>query len=74
MQNEQIARINELARKMKTPEGLTEAEKQEQASLRAAYIAEFRASLQSQLDHTTIVRPDGSREKLTPRDYPKPRS
>ena len=33
MTKEQIARINELARKSKTPEGLTEAEKAEQQEL-----------------------------------------
>ena len=35
---EVIARINELARKAKTPEGLTEAEAAERAVLRRAYI------------------------------------
>ena len=34
MTNEKIARINELARKSKTPAGLTEAEKAEQQALR----------------------------------------
>ena len=63
MKKEEIERINALARKMKT-EGLTEEEKLEQANLRAAYIAEFRQSLKNQLDNTTIVRPDGTREKL----------
>ena len=38
MKQEQIDRINELARKAKTPEGLTEAERAEQAVLRRAYI------------------------------------
>lgn len=74
MQKEQIDRINALARKMKTPEGLTEEEKLEQASLRAAYIAEFRRSLKNQLDNTTILRPDGTKEKLAPKDSPKTNS
>lgn len=74
MQKEQIDRINALARKMKTPEGLTEEEKLEQASLRAAYIAEFRHSLKNQLDNTTILRPDGTKEKLAPKDSPKTNS
>jgi len=64
MEKEKIARINELAKKSKTDVGLTEAEKQEQAALRAEYIAEFRASFACQLDHTVIQRPDGSRETL----------
>ena len=71
MKKEEIARINELARKMKTPEGLTEEEKLEQAGLRASYIAEFRQSLKNQLDNTTIVRPDGTKEKLVAKDQPK---
>lgn len=64
MEKEKIARINELAKKSKMPEGLTEAEKQEQAHLRAEYIKEFRASFANQLDHTVIQRPDGTKESL----------
>lgn len=63
MEKELIDRINFLARKSKS-EGLSEEEKTEQAALRAAYIAEFRASLRGTLDNTVIERPDGSREKL----------
>ena len=59
-----IDRINELARKAKTAEGLSEEEKAEQQKLRQAYIEAYRASLRSQLDSTVIVRPDGSREPL----------
>ncbi len=62
---QQIDRINELARKSRTPEGLTEAEKAEQKQLRAAYVAAFKQSLVSQLDSTYILRPDGTKEKLT---------
>jgi len=61
---EKIARINELARKSRTTEGLTEAEKTEQAALRREYIDAVKANLQSQLDHTVIVEPDGTRRKL----------
>lgn len=70
MKQEHIDRINELAQKMRTPEGLTEAEKQEQADLRAAYVAAFRQSLKSQLDSTTVVRPDGSKAKLAQKPQP----
>ena len=63
MEKELIDRINYLARKSKS-EGLTEEEKTEQAALRAAYIAEFRAGLRGTLDNTVIERPDGSRESL----------
>lgn len=61
--NEQIARINELAKKAKTV-GLTPEEETERQELRAAYIKTFRESLGGQLDNTVIVRPDGSRESL----------
>ena len=50
---EQISRINELARKSKQ-EGLTEEEKQEQAILRRAYIDSFKANLKAQLDQIEI--------------------
>jgi uncharacterized protein YnzC (UPF0291/DUF896 family) len=62
---EQINRINFLARKEKTPEGLTPEEKEEQAKLRKEYVEAIRASLRGQLDHTTVVYPDGSRKKLS---------
>ena len=38
MTDEKIARINALAKKSRTPEGLTAEEKAEQASLRREYI------------------------------------
>ena len=37
MNEEEIRRINELAKKAKSPEGLTEAEKKERAVLRRAF-------------------------------------
>ena len=48
----QIDRINELARKAKTPEGLTPAETEERDTLRRAYIASVRANLVGQLENT----------------------
>lgn len=51
----QITRINELARKSKTPEGLTDGEKEEQQLLRRAYIDSFKANLRAQLDNIEIV-------------------
>ncbi|MBR6789296.1 MAG: DUF896 domain-containing protein [Oscillospiraceae bacterium] len=63
MTNEQIARINELAKKAKTV-GLTPEEETERQELRAAYIKTFRESLRGQLDNTVIVRPDGTKESL----------
>ena len=64
MEQSKIDRINELARKKKA-EGLTPAELEEQAALRAEYIAGFRASLTAQLDNTVIVDPEGNRTKVT---------
>jgi uncharacterized protein YnzC (UPF0291/DUF896 family) len=59
MTDEKIARINELYHKAKA-EGLTEAEKKEQALLRAEYVADFRRNLRSQLDNIDIKNEDGS--------------
>lgn len=64
MTSEKIKRINELARKSRTPAGLSEAELVEQAILRKEYIADWRASLESQLDNTYIVEADGTKRKL----------
>ncbi len=63
MKQQHIDRINELSRKAKA-EGLTEQEHAERDTLRKAYIAEFRQSLQSQLDNTYIVDPKGNKKKL----------
>lgn len=62
---EQIDRINFLAHKSKTEDGLTEEEKAEQAKLRQEYVAAMRASLRGQLDHTVVQYPDGTRKKLS---------
>ena len=61
--NAVIARINELAKKNKA-EGLTEAELAERDKLRRIYIDSVKANLVGHLDHTTVVRPDGSKVKL----------
>ena len=63
MNEEKIARINELARKSKA-EGLTEAEKQERAILRQEFIASVRKNLKAQLDNIDMVNEDGSIENL----------
>ena len=60
MIDERIARINELYRKSKTAQGLTEAEKAEQKRLREEYVKGFRRSLISQLNNVTIQEPDGT--------------
>ncbi len=65
-----IDRINFLAKKAKA-EGLTPEEAQEQKRLREEYIAGFRRSLQSQLDNTVILRPDGTAHRLHRKAGPK---
>lgn len=42
MEQSRIDRINELAKKSRTPEGLTEEEKEEQAKLRREYIDAYK--------------------------------
>lgn len=64
MNQQQIDRINALARKAKTPEGLTEEEKAERAALRRAYIDSVVGNLKGQLDNTVIVDEKGHRRKL----------
>ncbi len=61
---EQINRINELAKKAKTPEGLTEEELKERDVLRRAYIDSFKASLVGQLENTYIVDEKGNKKKV----------
>ena len=63
--NEVIARINELAKKAKTAEGLTPEELTERDKLRRIYIDSVKANLVGQLENTTIVYPDGTRKKVT---------
>ena len=64
MTQEKIDRINELARKAKTPEGLTPEETVERDVLRREYIDSFKRSLVGQLENTYIQYPDGSKKKL----------
>lgn len=63
MTEERIARLNALAQLKKQRE-LTVEELAEQAELRAEYIQSVRQNLMAQLDHTTLVYPDGTRKKL----------
>ena len=63
-----IDRINQLARKSKTPEGLTVEERKEQMELRRRYVEAVRENLTAQLDHPVIQEPDGTRRPLKPKD------
>jgi uncharacterized protein YnzC (UPF0291/DUF896 family) len=58
-----IFRILLVARKART-EGLTEAEKTEQAALRREYVEAVKQSLQANLDNTFIQTHDGKRRRL----------
>ena len=71
MTKEQIARINELARKQKA-EGLTEEEKAEQLNLRGEYINAYKQSLIAQLENTYILEPDGTKRKVRRKDDAAP--
>ena len=62
MTKEKIDRINELARKSRTPEGLTETEKAEQAVLRQEYRDSVKANLVGQLENIEIVDPHKNKE------------
>lgn len=60
MDEKKIARINELYRKCKSEEGLTDAELREQTLLRKEYIEAFRRNLRAQLDNIDVKEEDGS--------------
>ena len=59
MNDQKIARINELYKKAKT-EGLTEEEAKEQHALRQEYLDNVRKNLKSQLNNIDIKEADGS--------------
>ena len=63
---EQIDRINALAKKART-EGLTEEETAERAELRRLYVASVRENLTAQLGSTYIVDQKGNKHKLEPK-------
>lgn len=67
MDKSKIDRINFLARKSRTEEGLTAEEKQEQIRLRSEYIREWRQGVIQTLENTYIVDPDGTEHKLKPK-------
>ena len=52
---EKIARINELAHKAKSQEGLTLEEQAEQEKLRKEYVQSFRENLRAQLEQIRFV-------------------
>lgn len=69
--DKEIARINELYKKSKTPEGLTPEEKDEQRTLRGKFLASVRSNLKSQLDMIQIQEKDGTIVDLKERHQKK---
>ena len=63
MNDQELARINELARKSKA-EGLTEDELKEQKELRQRYIEAVRMNLRGQLNNIDIIKKEGKIENL----------
>lgn len=59
MNQEKIDRINELYRKSKN-EGLTPAEKEEQAKLRQEYLQAVRNNIRGTLNNVSVLNPDGT--------------
>ncbi|MCT0056373.1 DUF896 domain-containing protein [Lactococcus lactis subsp. lactis] len=62
--NEQVERINELARKKKA-EGLSEAELEEQTLLRRAYLDSVKANFRSQVETIKVID-EKTGEDVTP--------
>ena len=58
MTKEKIDRINELAKKSRTPDGLTDEERSEQAALRQEYRDSVKANLIGQLENIEIIDPN----------------
>ena len=59
MDEKKIARINQLAAKAKTPEGLTQEERE--------YIDSVVGNLARELDNTYVVDEHGNKRKLRPK-------
>ena len=60
LSEEKMKRINELANKSKTSEGLTESEKTEQKTLRTEYIEVFRGGMRHHIEGMKVVDQEGS--------------
>ena len=67
MEQKKIDRINELARKAKTAEGLTAEEAAERAALHREYIDSMVGNLKGHLDNTYIMDAKGNKRKLKPK-------
>lgn len=63
MEKRDIERINQLTRISRERE-LTSEERAERQRLRENYLSAFRSQFRTQLDHTVVEYPDGSRASL----------
>ena len=68
MEQKKIERINALAKKAKSPEGLTPEEMVERDLLRREYIDAYRKNLEAQLENIRLVEPDGTKHRLPKRE------
>ncbi len=62
MEKKKIDRINALAAKAKTKEGLTPQESAEQKALREEYLTEYRRALRGGGSDRVVLNPDGSKK------------
>jgi len=62
-----VSRINELAKKAKSSEGLTEAEVAERAVLRRKYCDILKCDLKDKLDRIRVVDKDGNQTPIKPK-------
>lgn len=67
MTKEEVARINELARKQREG-GLNKLEQAEQAALRNQYISEFRENMRQTLESIRVEQEDGTYAPLKKKD------
>ena len=66
MDQKKIDRINELARRKKSGEALTEEEQAEHQALRREYVQSVLGNLDVHLANTYLVDEHGNKRKLTP--------
>lgn len=71
MEQRKIDRINELARRVKAGETLSDVELAERAELRAEYLASVRRNLTVQLESIRVVGPDGKVRGLPKKEEPR---
>ncbi|MEG0284571.1 MULTISPECIES: DUF896 family protein [Vagococcus] len=60
LSKEKLARINELAKKSKTAEGLTTEEKSEQQDLRQEYLERFRGGMRNHIEGMKVMDDEGN--------------